>query len=34
MLAGSMHGWDIPMADPVVQERILGAKNNLGMKGP
>lgn len=34
MLAGSMHGWDIPMADPVVQERILGAKNSLEMKGP
>ena len=34
MLAGCMHGWDIPMADPVVQERILGAKNNLEMKGP
>ena len=34
MLAGCMHGWDIPMADPVVQERILGTKNNLEMKGP
>ena len=34
MLAGSMHGWDIPMADPVVQERILGAKSSLEMKGP
>lgn len=29
-----LHGWDIPMADPVVQERILGAKNSLEMKGP
>ena len=34
MLAGCMHGWDIPMADPVVQERILGTKINLEMKGP
>lgn len=34
MLAGSMHGWDIPMADPVVQERILGAKTSFEMKGP
>lgn len=34
MLVGSMHGWDIPMADPVVQERILGAKSSLEMKGP
>ena len=34
MLTGCLHGWDVPMADPVVQERVLGAKSSLEMKGP
>ena len=33
MLTGCMHGWDVPMADPVVQEKVLGAKSSLEMKG-
>ena len=33
MLTGCLHGWDVPMADPVVQEKVLGAKSSLEMKG-